>query len=66
MTPDEYRATLASLGLSQAGAARLLGVQVRTSERWASGASEVPPPVERLLWLLARQPGALASFPTSD
>ena len=54
MTPAEYRATLARLGETQGGAARLLGVGARTSQRWALGERAVPPPVERLLWAIER------------
>ena len=49
MTADEYREAIKALELSQVGAGRLLGVDGRTSRRWASGASDVPPPVERFL-----------------
>lgn len=54
MTPDEYRTTIETLGLSQVAAARLLGVDERTSRRWANGERDVPPPAERfLLYLVA-------------
>jgi len=49
MTPDEYRAAIERLGLSQIAAARLLGVDERTSRRWACGEREVPPPAQRFL-----------------
>ncbi len=49
MTSDEYREAIESLGLSQVGAARLLGVNDRTSRRWASGEQDVPPPAQRFL-----------------
>jgi DNA-binding transcriptional regulator YiaG len=49
MTPDEYREAIAELGLSQGAAARLLGVDARTSRRWAIGERDVPPPAERFL-----------------
>ena len=52
MTPAEYRAALANLGLTQVGAARFLGVGDKTSRNWASGRSEVPPPVARFLRFL--------------
>lgn len=42
MTPDEYRETLATLKLSQVKAAHLLGVNERTSRRWALGEQEIP------------------------
>ena len=35
MTPQRYRDALAHLGLTQVGAARLFGVDDRTSRRWA-------------------------------
>lgn len=49
MTADEYRETLEALGLTQGGGARLLGVDDRTSRRWACGEREIPPPAERFL-----------------
>lgn len=64
MTPTDFRAALARLGLTQAGAARLLGVDERTARRWARGERQVPEPVRRLLWACERDAGlasALAS-----
>ncbi len=52
MTHLEYRDLLAALSLSQAGAARLLGVDERTSRRWATGERDVPPPAARFLRFL--------------
>jgi transcriptional regulator with XRE-family HTH domain len=49
MSATEYRDALAKLGLTQVGAARLMGVSDRTSRRWASGEQDIPPPVERLI-----------------
>jgi DNA-binding transcriptional regulator YiaG len=49
MTSDEYRETIEKLGLTQNGAARLLGVDERTSRRWALGERDIPPPAERFL-----------------
>ena len=49
MTSDEYREALEALGLTQGGCARLLGVDERTSRRWANGERDVPPPVQRFL-----------------
>jgi DNA-binding transcriptional regulator YiaG len=49
VTPDEYREAIEALGLSQVAAARLLGVDDRTSRRWASGERDVPPPAVRFL-----------------
>jgi len=36
MTPPEYRATIAALGLTQSEAARKLGIGVRTSHGYAT------------------------------
>jgi DNA-binding transcriptional regulator YiaG len=55
MTPDEYRQAIERLGLSQVAAARLLGVDARTSRRWASGERDVPPPAVRFLRSLLPQ-----------
>lgn len=49
MTADEYREAIEALGLSQVAAAKLLGVDDRTSRRWASGDREIPPPAARFL-----------------
>lgn len=51
MTPDEFRHALKRLGLSQARAARFLGVNVSTVERWTAGIVEVSPTAERFLRL---------------
>lgn len=52
MTPNDYRTAIGSLGLTQAGAAQLLGVDARTSRKWANGEREVPPTAARFLRLL--------------
>lgn len=52
MTPDEYREALTRLGLTQGGGARMLGVDERTSRRWANGERDIPPPVQRFLRFL--------------
>lgn len=49
MTADQYRDTIETLGLTQNGAARLLGVDERTSRRWALGERDIPPPADRFL-----------------
>lgn len=49
MSPDEYRDALSTLALTQAAGARLLGVDERTSRRWATGERDVPPPAQRFL-----------------
>ena len=51
MNAAAYRANIAHLGLSQVAAARLLGIDARTSRRYASGERPIPPPVARLLLL---------------
>lgn len=51
MSSDEFRAVLGRLGLSQARAARFLGVNVSTVERWTAGIVEVSPTAERFLRL---------------
>ena len=54
MTADEYRKAIERLGLSQVAAARLLGVDARTSRRWATGERELPGPAVRFLRYLLR------------
>jgi DNA-binding transcriptional regulator YiaG len=52
MTPDQFRAALASLELSQAGFARLAMVDARTVRRWCDGTRAVPGPVVALLRMM--------------
>lgn len=52
MTPAEYRSAIEQLGLSQVAAAKLLGVDERTSRRWVSGERDVPAPAARFLQYL--------------
>ncbi len=57
MTHVEYREALARLGVTLYGAGKLLGVDPRTSRRWAedpsmSSSRAVPGPVAHLLRLL--------------
>jgi DNA-binding transcriptional regulator YiaG len=66
MTPEALRATLARLGLTQAGAARLLGVRVTTMQRWCSGDREMPPPAIRLLWAMERHPELIEELREMD
>ena len=54
MTPDQYRSAIASLGLSQVKAGDFLGVDPRTSRRWASGEAEMPESAAKLLRLMIR------------
>jgi pyocin large subunit-like protein len=54
MSPSEFRAALAALGLPVVGAARVFGVNQRTAQRWAAGEQEVPRAVEIALTLMVR------------
>lgn len=49
MTPDAFRSELQRLGLTQAGAAKLLDVTDRTIRHWAAGSKPVPQAVALLL-----------------
>jgi DNA-binding transcriptional regulator YiaG len=62
MTPAEFRAIIARLGLSQTGAAKVLGVDARTARRWALGERDVPEPVRRLLAACERHPDLVEAF----
>jgi DNA-binding transcriptional regulator YiaG len=53
MSPSKLRHTLRSLGLSQAGASRLLGVTDRAVQMWVAGDRSVPDWVSRALRLMA-------------
>jgi len=55
MTPDQFRAALADLGLSQAGFARLALVDARTVRRWCDGTRAVPGPVVALLGMMSER-----------
>jgi DNA-binding transcriptional regulator YiaG len=52
MTPQQYSAAIKQLGLSQRRAALLLGVNDRTSRRWALGEAQIREPVAILLRLM--------------
>lgn len=54
MSADEYRAALHKLGLTQARAAELIGVNPRTSRTYALGEWPVPWLVELLLRLMIK------------
>jgi transcriptional regulator with XRE-family HTH domain len=51
MTPNQYRATLQQLGLSQRQAARLLGISLNSSNGYANN-RPIPTPVAKLLHLI--------------
>lgn len=46
--------TLARLGLTQAAAGELLGVEQSTISRWLNGERSIPPPVAKLLLLVEK------------
>ena len=52
MTPSDFRAALADLGLTQTGFARLALVDSRTVRRWCDGTRAVPGPVVALLGMM--------------
>jgi transcriptional regulator with XRE-family HTH domain len=54
MTPMQYRAAIEKLGLSQRAAAAFLGVDERTSRRWALDEAQIPESVAMLLRLMVR------------
>ncbi|MDP2322589.1 MAG: helix-turn-helix domain-containing protein [Gammaproteobacteria bacterium] len=55
MTPTQLRAALTKAGLSQRGAARLLGIDERTMRRYCAGDLPVPRVVELALREVARE-----------
>ncbi len=55
MTPAVLRDHLATLGLSQARAAKLLGVSVDAVELWLAGKRAMPPTAVRLVRLMDRR-----------
>jgi len=52
MTPKQFQAAIDRLGLSQVGAARLVGADPRTSRRWVAGDRSIPEPVAIILRLM--------------
>lgn len=54
MSPNQYRTAIEKLGLSQRAAGAFLGVDERTSRRWAGGEAEIPEAVGKLLRLMVR------------
>lgn len=53
MTANQYHAALDALGLTQASAAKFLGVSVRTSHGYANG-NHIPEGYAKLLRLMTR------------
>lgn len=54
MNPAELTGSLALLGLSQLGAARLFAVNGRTVRRWVAGEQEIPKAVAIALRLMIK------------
>ena len=54
MTPDEYKAAIEKLGLTQTTAGIFLDASRRTSQRWASGEMEIPLPIKIALTLMIK------------
>jgi hypothetical protein len=59
MTPDQFRASLATLGLSPRGFADALHVEDRTVRRWLDGTRSIPEWVPVIIDLLAYQSRSL-------
>lgn len=55
MKLNEYRAAIETIGLSQVAAGRFLGVDARTSRRWALGEAPIPNVVAILLRYMVRR-----------
>jgi hypothetical protein len=55
MTGEEYREKISALGMSQVAAAEFLDIAVRTSARYALGASPIPGAVAILLRTMVRK-----------
>lgn len=53
MTPAQYRAAIAKLGLSQEAAGVFMGRSDRQGQRWAAG-DAIPESVAKLLRLMVR------------
>ena len=65
MDANDHHAAIGRLELSQGGAARLIGVNARTSRRWALGDVPLPEPGVRLLCTCERF-AALRNRPAAD
>ena len=62
MTPEQFRDLLARANMTQQRAADLLGVELRTVERWAAGAVQIPRTASGLLCVLCILLGAPAEM----
>lgn len=54
MTPDEYRDSIARLGLTPQRAGLWLGLSMRQGQRYTTGEAEIPSPVAKLIRLMLR------------
>lgn len=54
MTPNQYKAAIESLGLTQEGAGIFFGYSPRQGQRWATKEFPVPPAVEYCLRLMLK------------
>jgi hypothetical protein len=52
MTPDQFKAAIDQLGLSQERAGLFFGYSERQGQRWALGEADVPPAVEIAIKLM--------------
>jgi DNA-binding transcriptional regulator YiaG len=66
MTPTTLRAIRTTLGLTQAEAALLVGVQTRSWRHWEGGSRQIPEPVARLVGLLASMPDVRCALAQSS
>lgn len=62
MTPAELQSALVKLDLSPAALAKLLGVDVRTTRRWATGGKAIPESVAAQLSEMVKAGGVPASL----
>ncbi|MDF2810511.1 MAG: hypothetical protein K0S56_1542 [Microvirga sp.] len=62
MKPAELQSALAKLDLSPAALAKLLGVDVRTTRRWATGGKAIPESVAAQLSEMVQAGGVPASL----
>lgn len=54
VTANQYRSAIEKVDLSQRSAARFLGIDERTSRRWAAGEAPIPEAVGKLLRLMVK------------
>ena len=62
MTPAEFLAARAALGLTQGGLAEALGVSRRTVEQWECGGRNIPEPLARVIRLVSADPELLRRY----